>query len=145
MSSYEKFKTVWTVGNIIVIYLLNAFILKKAGYPIWAGFTPIYNIFCLFYSTYGHTRYVWLMLVPIVNIVLTIVTWVKFVSMFGVDYQGFTSYHRPKMVLWMALFPAIVYVILAFDPTEYKGPYPGPDPFRKNPLPSAGSNGGQNM
>ena len=93
MSSYEKFKTVWTVGNIIVIYLLNAFILKKAGYPIWAGFTPIYNIFCLFYSTYGHTRYVWLMLVPIVNIVLTIVTWVKFVSMFGVDYQGFTSYH----------------------------------------------------
>lgn len=145
MSSYEKFRTFWVLGHTVILYILNAFILKKAGYPIWAGLIPVYNVFCMFYSTYGHLRYVWLMLVPVVNMVLAVVTMIKFVTKFGVTYQGTTGFHKPKMVLWIALFPAITYAILAFDPTEYMGEFPGPDPFKKNPIPAADNNGGQNM
>lgn len=134
MNHYETLRLLWIVGRTVATCILLAFILKKAKYPIWAGLIPVYNIICLFYSVFGNLRYIWLMLIPGVNLIMWIIIWVKFIPMLGVEYQGRTSYHTPKLFIWMIFFQLIVLAILAFDATEYKGEFPGPNPFLKKPI-----------
>lgn len=106
---------------ITIIYLLIAVIsivtmwkiFTKAGKPGWASIVPIYNIYVLFEITWGKGIKFLLLLIPIVNIVIGIMTYSKLSKSFGKG-MGFT-------LGLLFLFP-IFMLLLAFDSSQYIGP-----------------------
>lgn len=87
-------------------------IFEKAGEPGWAALIPFYNTYLLFKISWGNGWNFLLMLIPIANIVIMIITMVKLAKAFGKD-GGFAV---------GLIFLALIFMcILGFDKSEYVG------------------------
>ena len=87
-------------------------IFEKAGEPGWAAIIPFYNLYVLFKITWGGGWKFLLLLIPIANIVILIITMVKLAKAFGKS-GGFA--------VGLIFLSIIFYCILAFDQSTYLG------------------------
>lgn len=87
-------------------------IFEKAGEPGWAAIIPFYNLYVLFKITWGSGWKFLLLLIPIANIVILIITMVKLAKAFGKS-GGFA--------VGLIFLSVIFYCILAFDQSKYLG------------------------
>lgn len=79
-----------SAGATIFSLLLSALaiaslwvLFKKAGEPGWAAIVPFYNLYVLFKITWGNGIMFLLLLIPIANFVIMIMTYVKLAKAFG--------------------------------------------------------------
>lgn len=84
----------------------------KAGKPGWAAIIPIYNVIVMLQIAKKPWWYLLLMLVPIVNFVIGIITTIAFVKAYGKD---------TAFAVLTIFFAPIMYPILAFGNSEYQG------------------------
>ena len=69
------------VAVLAVVILYKIF--EKAGVEGWKAFIPLYNIFVLYELTWGNGFVSLLLLVPIVDIVISVMTAIKLANAFG--------------------------------------------------------------
>ena len=99
---------------VIVFYVFVMWkIFVKAGEPGWASIVPFYNTYVLFKITWGNGWLFLLSLIPFVNVVIFIITYVKLAQAFGKG-GGFAA--------GLILLSFIFLPILAFDSSDYIGP-----------------------
>ena len=105
---------IWLIFNIAISVLIIASMWKiftKAGQPGWAAIIPIYNAYVLLKVAGKPGWWLILMLIPIVNIVVSILMLVGITTNFGKG-GGF--------VVGMIFLPIIFYPMLAFGSAEYQ-------------------------
>ena len=103
------------IGLIVCIISLVALakVFKKAGRPGWAVIVPIYNLYVLFDIAWGKGIMFLLMLIPVVDIVVLIMLYVKLAKAFGKS-GGFAA---------GLIFLNLIFVcILGFGSAQYIGP-----------------------
>ncbi len=71
----------WLVTALVIVSLW--FLFQKAGEEGWAAIVPFYNFYVLFKITWGSGWKFLLLLIPIANIVIMIMTYVKLAQAFG--------------------------------------------------------------
>lgn len=100
---------------ITILSLVAAWIIfVKAGIPGWASIIPVYNSYVLFKITWGNGWLFLLALIPIVNIVITVMTMIKLAKAFG----------KGTLFGWGLVFFNLIFTfILAFGKSEYHGVY----------------------
>ncbi|OJV55883.1 MAG: hypothetical protein BGO31_17500 [Bacteroidetes bacterium 43-16] len=118
------------IGIAIIFYLGVIFLMiasmwkifEKAGEKGWKAIIPIYNLVVLL-QIVGKPDWwiVFMLLVPIANIVFMIWTYNMLSKSFGKD-EGFTV---GLILLGIVFFP-----VLAFGDAEYQGPYGTPEAFQ---------------
>lgn len=119
MDVLEMFAAVGTAMSVVslilcvIIIASNWVLFTKAGKPGWAAIVPIYNIWVQFEIVWGKGVMMFLMLVPLVNFVIAIMTNIKLAKAFGKG-TGFG-------ILLIFLAP-IAMPMLAFGNTSYVGP-----------------------
>ena len=86
---------------------------KKAGKPGWACIIPFYNLYVLFDIIYGKGVKFLLLLVPILNVIISVAVSIRTSQVFG---KG------TGLGVLNLFFPFVVLPILAFGDAEYKGP-----------------------
>lgn len=97
---------------IVVIGLWKVFV--KADEPGWAAIIPIYNIYIVLKIIGRPWWWLILMLIPFVNIVISIIVAIDLAKSFGKDaVYGI-------ILLW--LFNAIGFLLLGFGDAQYQGP-----------------------
>lgn len=109
-------------GTVTVIALVAVLIgvvvwwriFTKAGQPGWAAIIPIYNVYVMLKLIGRPGWWLLLFLIPIVNLVVSIVVAIDLARSFG---KG-TAFGL--IGLW--LFSVIGHLILAFGSAEYRGP-----------------------
>ena len=125
------FSAGWTVFSLLIGALMLAslwFLFKKAGEPGWAAIIPVYNSFELFKITWGNGWMFLLLLIPIANIVIGIMTYIKLAQAFGkgggwacgLIFLGFI------FLPIMAFSKDIVYVGAPGNPAPAAGAYQNP-------------------
>lgn len=98
---------------IAVISLISMWkIFAKAGEAGWKALIPIYNMYILFQITWGKGIYFLLMLIPLANFIILIITYVKLANAFG---------KSGAFAVGLVFLPAIFMPILAFGSAEYQG------------------------
>ncbi len=88
------------------------FIFRKAGQPGWAAIVPFYDLYILFKIVYGNGWKFLLLLIPVANVVVTILCYIRLGACFGKS-NGFKA--------GLALVPIVFLPILAFDKSIYGG------------------------
>lgn len=97
---------------IVVIGLWKVF--TKAGEPGWAAIIPIYNYYIVLKIIGRPWWWLLLMLIPIVNLVVSIIVAIDLAKSFGKDaLYGI-------ILLW--IFSVIGFLILGYGDAEYQGP-----------------------
>ena len=96
-------------------------IFTKAGKPGWASIIPIYNVLVLLKIVGKPWGWIFLFLIPIVNIVFAVWTINMLSKSFGKS-EGFT--------VGLLLLGIIFYPILGFGSAKYLGPYGDPVKFQ---------------
>jgi hypothetical protein len=102
---------------IIAMWLIY----QKAGKPGWTSIIPIYSYYVLLKIVGKPGWWMWLWLVPVVNIVYAIWALNMLSKSFGKD-EGFT--------IGLLLLGIVFYPILAFGNATYLGPYGNPEAFK---------------
>lgn len=98
---------------IAVIALIGMWkMYSKAGEPGWAAIVPFYNIYVLFKISWGNGWYFLLTLIPFVNIVIVIITYIKLAKAFGKD---------GLFAVGLVFLAPIFMLILGFGSAEYQG------------------------
>lgn len=101
------------VFGLIALLLVSQWIIyQKAGQEGWAAIVPIYNYIILLKIVNKPTWWIFLMLIPIVNIVIGIILIHRLSLSFGKDV-GFT--------LGLIFLSFIFYPLLAFGDAQYVG------------------------
>lgn len=102
------------IGIVVALVMIAGMwkMFSKAGEPGWASIIPFYNAYVLFKITWGSGIKFLLLLIPIANIVVVIMTQIKLAKAFGKS-TGFAA--------GLILLSPIFYVILGFDSSEYLG------------------------
>ena len=95
---------------IMSIALWKIFV--KAGEPGWAAIVPFYNAYTLFKITWGSGWKFLLMLIPLVNVIIIIMTYVKLAKAFG---------KRGGFAVGLIFLGLIFMGILGFGKDEYLG------------------------
>lgn len=103
----------------ILVFALSALLIAaewkffvKAGEPGWAALIPFYNTYVLFKIAWGNGWKFLLLLIPIANIVFSIMVNVKLAKAFGKG-GGFA--------VGLILLPVVFYPILGFGSAQYEG------------------------
>ncbi len=97
---------------VVVIGLWKVF--TKADEPGWAAIIPIYNYYVILKIVGRPWWWLLLMLIPIVNLIVSIIVAIDLAKSFGKDaLYGI-------ILLW--LFSVIGYLILGYGDAEYQGP-----------------------
>ena len=104
---------IFSLAVAVFEFIVTWRIYKKAGEPGWASIVPFYNLYVLFKITWGNGWLFLLMLIPVVNFVIWIITMVKLAQVFGKG-TGFAV----GLVFLEIIFSAI----LAFDSSVYTKP-----------------------
>ncbi len=102
---------VLVIGVISLVGLWKIFV--KAGKPGWGAIIPFYNMYCLFEMSFGTG---WLFLacfVPCVNVVITIIMWIKLAQAFGKG-AGYG--------IGILFVPFVFLPMLGFSDAQYVGP-----------------------
>jgi hypothetical protein len=105
------------VGGIVgyVLFVIAVWpVFRKAGYPGWGAIIPIYNAYVLVKIAGLHGATVLLYLIPIVNLVFSIIVAIRVGAAFGKG--GAFSF----FLLW--LFSIIGYLIVGYGSARYVGP-----------------------
>ncbi len=111
MAAMGIYMVVLLIISLIMIVSLW-FIFRKAGRPGWASIVPFYNNYVLYDITWGQVWMSLLLLIPVANSVIQIITSVKLCNAFGKG-GGF--------IVGMIFLPVVFYPILAFDSSAYIG------------------------
>lgn len=98
------------IGLLMLISMWKIY--SKAGKPGWAAIIPIYNLIVLLEIVDKPLWWIILMLIPFVNIVISIIVTVELAKKFG-QSVGFA--------IGMILLSIIFYPILAFGSAKYQG------------------------
>lgn len=126
----------WLIAALMVVSLW--FLFKKAGEEGWAAIVPFYNLYVLFKITWGNGIMFLLLLIPIANIVIMIMTYVKLAKAFGKG-GGFACgliFLSAIFMPIMAFSKDIVYVGVPGKTPEYGAGYGQPgyqQPGYQNP------------
>jgi uncharacterized membrane protein len=98
------------IAVIMLVSMWKIFI--KAGYAGWKCIVPLYNIYCLYKMTWGNGWMFLLLLIPIVNVVISIMTYYKLAKAFekGIGF-----------CLGLLFLSVIFFPILAFGDAKYQG------------------------
>jgi len=107
-------------AGLVVIYLIVILIMvislwkifSKAGKPGWAAIIPIYNAIVMLEIVGKPLWWFILLLIPVVNIVISIIVAVELAKKFG---KG------PGFAVGLILLSIIFYPILAFGGAQYTG------------------------
>jgi hypothetical protein len=112
--SYQMspFGTILSLAVAVLAIVAMWKIFEKAGEPGWAAIIPFYNLYVLFKITWGKGWNFLLLLIPIANIVILIITMVKLAKAFGKS-GGFA--------VGLIFLSVIFYSVLAFDQSQYLG------------------------
>ena len=105
----------WSAAYIIlsILFVVTFWVIfQKAGEEGWAAIVPFYNTYVLFKITWGNGWLFLLLLIPIVNIIMEIITMVKLSHSFGMG-GGFAC--------GLIFLPVIFWPILAFGDYRYVG------------------------
>lgn len=100
----------WIVTIICIIAMWKMF--QKAGAPGWAAIVPFYNVYVLFKLTWGSGWKFLLLLIPVANIVISIMTVFKLAKAYGKG-TGFG--------FGLLFLAPIFYCILGFGKAQYVG------------------------
>lgn len=104
------------IGLAVLVFMIAALwkVFTKAGQPGWAAIIPIYNVYVMCKIAGRPGWWVILYIIPIVNIVISIIVSLDVAKAFGKSGAfGFFG-------LW--LFGIIGYPILGFGSAQYVGP-----------------------
>ena len=101
-----------SLGLAVLMIISQWKLFTKAGEPGWAAIVPLYNTYVLFKISWGNGWFFLLLLIPIVNLVILIITYVKLASVFGKS-GGFA--------VGLIFLNLIFSVILAFGNAQYIG------------------------
>ena len=102
-------------GIIFLIVIVGLWkIFTKAGEPGWAAIIPIYNYYVILKIVGRPWWWLLLMLIPIVNLIVSIIVAIDLAKSFGKD----AAYG--VILLW--LFSVIGYLILGYGDAQYQGP-----------------------
>ncbi len=118
----ETYALAWGVIAVYMIVVLAVAVISlvgmwkifvKAGKPGWAAIVPIYNTYCLFEISFGTGWLFLLCLVPCVNVVITIIMWIKLAQAFdkGAAYG-----------IGILFLPVVFLPMLGFSDAQYIGP-----------------------
>lgn len=112
--SYQPSPTATTSSFIVTVLVIVAtwLIYKKANEAGWAAIIPFYNVYVLFKITWGNGWKFLLLLIPIANVVIYIITLNKLSKAFGKG-SGFT--------VGLFFLSVIFLCILAFGNAQYLG------------------------
>lgn len=98
---------------ILVLTLVAEWrIFEKAGKPGWAILIPFYNLYTMFEIAGMNGWMFLLLLIPLVNIIVTIKLFINFAHAFG---------KSTLFGIGLLFFNTIFTLILAFDGSEYVG------------------------
>lgn len=112
-----------TILAIVAIVSLVIFILQivakwkifdKAGERGWAALVPFYSTYVLYKITWENGLFFLLSYIPCLNVIVTVMTNMKLSAVFGKN-DGFA--------IGLSLLGFIFYPVLAFDSSEYDGPF----------------------
>lgn len=103
------------IALVLVVIVLVAVwkIFEKAGEPGWKAIIPFYNIYTEYKMFWGNGWLFLLTIIPVVNIVVSIILRHKMSKAFG---------HGAGFTLGLIFFPYIFMMILGFNGDEYLGP-----------------------
>ena len=103
----------WIVCLALAVFYLAAVwkVYEKAGKPGWAAIIPIYNLVVLLQIAGEPVWWILLLLIPLVNIVVAIMTYIAFARNFGKGV-GFA--------LGLAFLSIIFFPILAWGDAPYQ-------------------------
>ncbi len=104
------FWLVFTLAFALLPIICCWIIFKKAGQPGWAAIIPIYNTITIINIAKKPLWWFFMLLIPFVNIVFSILIFLAFAKAFGKGV-GF--------MLGMWFLPFIFYPILAFGDAQY--------------------------
>ncbi len=118
----------WIVFCLIIAGISIAamwLLFQKAGEPGWAAIVPIYNAYVYYKITWGSGWYFLLMLIPLANIVIGIMTYIKLAQAFGKGggWAVGLIFLGPIFLCIMAFDKSIVYVGVPGKTAAYGG-YP---------------------
>ncbi len=103
-----------TYIGVIVLFLFGKWrVYQKAGQPGWACIIPFYNVYILLKITGKPGWWLLLYLVPLVNIVISIIVIIELAKSFAKD-GGFA--------VGLIFLPFIFYPILGLGKAEYIAP-----------------------
>ena len=113
MNDFSTLNTVVSIISVVLTLVATWKIFEKVNIPGWKALIPIYNIFVLFKITWGSGWYMLLILIPIVNFVVGIITAIKLGSVFnkGIGFK-----------IGLIFLSGIFMLILGFDDSEYMRP-----------------------
>ena len=110
---------IFWLAFLIVMVTATWKVFTKAGQPGWASIVPIYNLVVMIQIAKKPIWWIFLVFVPIVNIVIGLIVTYNFAKMFGKGF-GFT--------LGLIILPFIFYPILGFGSSKYQGESYAPTP-----------------
>ncbi len=103
---YNSILLIWL--SIAVVGLVTFWVLfNKAGRPGWESLIPIYNTVVMLKIAGKPVWWFFLLLIPIVNLVISVLVVIGFLKAFGKTGAG--------SVILSLLFPLIYYAYLAFS------------------------------
>jgi len=99
---------------ILIVVLAGIWkVFTKAGQPGWAALIPIYNVYILTKIVGKPAWWLFLLFIPVVNIVISIILAIELAKAFGKG-AGFG--------VGLAFLGIIFYPILGFGDATYQGP-----------------------
>lgn len=104
--------TVLVLAVCVFLVISQWHMFKKAGKHGWAALVPFYNSYVLMEIAWGNGWLMFLMLLPLGNLVFSVLTCIKLAKAFGKS-GGFA--------VGLIFLPIIFYPILAFGKAEYEG------------------------
>jgi hypothetical protein len=105
------FLLVWLAFMVLMIAAMWK-IFVKAGEPGWAAIIPIYNLYIILKIAGKPAWWLLLFIVPVVNLVVAIITYISFSQAFGKG-AGFA--------FGLLLLPFIFFPLLAWGDSRYQG------------------------
>jgi len=108
----------WLICGAVILFYVAAMwkVFEKAGKPGWASIIPIYNAIVILDIAGKPVWWILLYLIPIVNIVVSIMVTHSLSKNFG---------HDVVFTLGLIFLPFIFWPILAFGDSQYRGPAVG--------------------
>ena len=105
---------IWVIALLLIALMIVAMwiLFKKAGKPGWAAVVPFYDQYTLYEITWGNGWRFLLLLIPIYNIVLAILTYIRLAKAFGKD-EGYA--------VGLVFLPQVFVPMLAFGSAAYHG------------------------
>lgn len=103
------------IALLLVVLIIVAIwkIFEKAGEPGWKAIIPLYNVYTEYKIFWGNGWLCLLTLIPIVNIVVTIILYSKISKAFG---------HGAGFTVGLLFLPYVFLTMLGFNGDEYQGP-----------------------